>query len=96
MTAATFTRFARVAQDSPLSHWSGPGHAVLSEVIRRAVADSADYADAQMGEELCIRGDKKALWAIPCAMRADDSQHRHRASGVERRLSNGTFTIWKQ
>jgi hypothetical protein len=60
----------RVPQDSPLSHWSGPQHSVLSEVVRRAVADSADYADAHMPEALCVRGEKEALWRYAFAVRA--------------------------
>jgi predicted O-methyltransferase YrrM len=43
---------------------------VVDEVLRRAVADSADYADSHMQEALCIRGDKQALWRHAFAARA--------------------------
>jgi predicted O-methyltransferase YrrM len=34
---------------------------VVDEVLRRAIADSADYADSHMQDALCIRGEKEAL-----------------------------------
>jgi predicted O-methyltransferase YrrM len=43
---------------------------VVDEVLRRAVADSADYADSRMREALCIRGGKEALWRHAFAARA--------------------------
>src|SRR2546423_11762114 len=43
---------------------------VIDEVLRRAVVDSADYADSRMQEALCIRGDKQALWRYALANRA--------------------------
>jgi len=43
---------------------------VVDEVLRRAIADSADYADSRMQEALCIRGDKEALWKHALTARA--------------------------
>ena len=43
---------------------------VVDEVLRRALADSADYADSHMQQALCIRGDKEALWRHAFAARA--------------------------
>jgi len=43
---------------------------VVDEVLRRAVADSADYADSHMQDALCIRGDKESLWRHAFAARA--------------------------
>jgi predicted O-methyltransferase YrrM len=43
---------------------------VVNEVLRRAVADSADYADSHMQEALCIRGAKETLWKHAFAARA--------------------------
>jgi len=42
---------------------------VVNEVLRRAVADSADYADCHMQEALCIRGEKEELWKQAFAAR---------------------------
>jgi len=49
----------------------GPGArlSVSSEVLRRAIADSADYADSRMREALCIRGAKEELWRHAFAQR---------------------------
>src|SRR5438270_7648158 len=62
-TLVPLTRYVlervRVSQDS-----------VVDEVLRRAVADSADYADSNMQEALCIRGDKEALWRHAFGARA--------------------------
>lgn len=44
------------------SHASVSGDSVSNEVLRRAVADSADYADSHMREALIIRGGKEELW----------------------------------
>lgn len=47
----------RVCADAAPSQYS-----VSDEVLRRAVADSADYADSHMREALSIRGAKEELW----------------------------------
>ena len=60
----------RLPQDSVLSGWPNSQTSVVNEVLRRAVADSADYADTHMQEALCIRGDKEALWRHAFAARA--------------------------
>jgi predicted O-methyltransferase YrrM len=54
----------RVPQNSLLQSTS-----VVDEVLRRAIADSADYADSHMQEALCIRG-KEALWRHAFAARS--------------------------
>ena len=58
-------RRTRVPQNSSFHPTS-----VVDEVLRRAVADSAEYADSHMQEALCIRGDKQALWRHALAKRA--------------------------
>lgn len=43
-------------------------HTVVHETVRRAVADSADYADSRMSQALCF-SDIKALWCHAFAAR---------------------------
>lgn len=47
-------------------------HSVSDEVLRRAVADSADYADSHMREALSIRGAKEELWRYAFGKRTAD------------------------
>jgi hypothetical protein len=63
----TLTR-VRVPQDS--AYGSALHHSVSNEALRRAIADSADYADSHMREALCIRGAKDELWRHAFAQRA--------------------------
>jgi hypothetical protein len=60
----------RVPRDSVFSGCSVSQYSVVNEVLRRAVADSADYADNHMQDALCIRGDKEALWRQAFAARS--------------------------
>ncbi|HEY2446867.1 MAG TPA: class I SAM-dependent methyltransferase [Rhizomicrobium sp.] len=52
----------RIPQDLTFSDGSSSRYSVPSEVVRRAIADSADYAESHMREALCIRGGKEELW----------------------------------
>jgi hypothetical protein len=60
----------RVPLDSAFSNFPASQYSAVNEVLRRAVADSADYADSRMQEALCIRGDKEMLWRQAFAARA--------------------------
>lgn len=57
----------RTRNDSIVSNDTVP-----NEVLRRAIADSADYADSHMREALCIRGGKKELWRYAFAQQRPD------------------------
>ena len=59
----------RVRQDTPVWDHAGSRHSVPDEVQRRAVADSADYAESHMREAMCIRGAKEELWRHAFAQR---------------------------
>jgi hypothetical protein len=65
----TLTR-VRVSHDSAVSDSAASRHSVSNEVLRRAIADSADYADSHMREALCVRGSKDELWRHAFARRA--------------------------
>lgn len=60
----------RIPQDSVFSDCLVSQYSVVNEVLRRAVADSADYADSHMQDALCIRGEKGSLWRHAFAARA--------------------------
>ena len=60
----------RVRQTSAVGDSVTARPSVPNEVLRRAVADSADYAESHMREALCIRGTKEELWRIAFARRA--------------------------
>lgn len=64
----TLTR-VRLRQDIGVENIAPSRNSVSDEVLRRAVADSADYADSQMREALCIRGTKAELWRHAFAQR---------------------------
>lgn len=49
---------------------SFPSTSVVDEVHRRAISDSADYAESHMNEALCIRGDTEHLLRHAFAARA--------------------------
>ena len=60
---------SRVRGDSATQDGAASRCSVTNEVLRRAISDSADYAESHMREALCIRGAKDELWRHAFARR---------------------------
>jgi hypothetical protein len=59
---ATLIPFVAYISREVSLRFTRPPHGVVSETLRRAIADSADYADSRMEQALCFSGEIKALW----------------------------------